>query len=101
MKHPWCDNPFHDQFGDECGVCKKYSNKDYYFKLLDKVKVYEGLFHKINLYLLVGKDLTEILMAIDRWSYAHRFGNGMLTQEEQQEVIDKVFEQIRNLVEGE
>jgi len=59
----------------------------------DKVKVYERFLHDINLYLMTCNDkkLSKLLHNADMWSYAHRSGNGELSDDEQQARIDSNF----------
>ena len=67
--------------------------------LEEKVEVYESLFHVLNLALIVmnHEKVTQIVNLIDSWSYAHRVGNGELTDEEQLDRINSVFYRMKNL----
>ena len=58
-----------------------------------KIQVYEKLLDRIALFYDIGdnKSLRAILEKINKWSYAHRVGNGELSEEEQQKLIDKHF----------
>lgn len=62
-----------------------------------KVEMYENLLHKIQMYYSVVMDsskVKELLNNISGWSYAHRSGNGMLGDEEQQNRIDSAFDNL-------
>ena len=61
--------------------------------LKDKVKVYEQFLHKINMACLCGDNLAiqELVQNADAWSYAHRQGNGELSDKRQQELINAKF----------
>lgn len=67
--------------------------------LEEKVEVYESLFHALNVALISmdHKKVTQIVNLIDNWSYAHRSGNGELTDEEQLDKINSVFYRMKNL----
>lgn len=61
---------------------------------LDKIKVYEDLFHDIQLYKDVIMDYESLAKALDiicDWSYAHRAGNGELTDDEINNAIKRQF----------
>lgn len=61
--------------------------------LEEKVQVYEQFLHAINLAIVCSdsKRLKELIDNADRWSYAHRVGNGELSEEEQEECINNAF----------
>ncbi len=62
-----------------------------------KVEMYENLLHRIQMYYAVTMDsskVKQLLSNISDWSYAHRSGNGMLSDEEQQERIDRAFDKL-------
>ena len=61
--------------------------------LEEKVKMYEDFLHKINLGCVCCNHemVRELVGNADKWSYAHRAGNGMITEEEQQEMINARF----------
>lgn len=42
--------------------------------------------------------ITELLKLIDQWSYAHRAGNGTLSDREQAKLITKAFWRIKDHV---
>lgn len=61
---------------------------------LDKIKVYEDLFHDIQLYKDVVMDYKSLEKALDiicDWSYAHRAGNGERTDDEIQQAVNCQF----------
>jgi len=66
--------------------------------------VLESLMHKVNLYHQVTLNtikVREILDAMDMWSYAHRMGNGTLTDEQIKNNTDRAFARLAELVMGE
>ena len=65
----------------------------------EKVKIYERVFHRISSACLTmdnGK-VREIVSLIDNWSYAHRAGNGELTDEEQEAQINRALERLSSV----
>jgi hypothetical protein len=64
-------------------------------------EVFQQVFHHINLHASITMNvdkMQEIIGAICSWSYAHRVGNGELSDEEQQAVIDRAFDRIKQIV---
>ena len=62
--------------------------------LKEKVAVYEDLLHSIQLHAEVTMDeakVRELVNRICRWSYAHRQGNGELSEAQQTAAIDHAF----------
>jgi hypothetical protein len=62
-----------------------------------KVQTYERLLHKIHMLYSVCLDSAKVkvlLNNISAWSYAHRSGNGMISEDEQQERIDAAFDRL-------
>lgn len=61
--------------------------------LKQKIEEYEKFLHNINLYLTCNNTIAikQLLSNADDWSYSHRCGNGELSEKEQQELIDKKF----------
>ena len=61
--------------------------------LKDKVKMYEAFLHKISMACTCMDNLAiqELVQNADAFSYAHRQGNGMLTDKQQQELINSKF----------
>ena len=65
--------------------------------LREKVDVYERLLHKIQLNAQVIMDhevIKDLIGNICDWSYAHRQGNGELSNEEQDKLIRYHFEKL-------
>lgn len=63
----------------------------------EKIEMYESLLHRIQMYFSVVMDpikIKRLLSNISSWSYAHCSGNGMLSDEEQQERIDRAFDKL-------
>ena len=63
----------------------------------DKINVYESVLHKIQMLREVAMNkeaLMELLDIIGSWSYAHRSGNGELSDTKQQERIDYQFNRL-------
>jgi hypothetical protein len=61
----------------------------------EKIEKYEEVLHRIQIYAEVVMDnekLSKIISNICRWSYAHRTGNGTLSEEEQNGIIRKAFD---------
>jgi len=67
-----------------------------YNELKRKNRVYETLLHRLDLCSSAGNNdgVRELLHKISNWSYAHRSGNGELSDEEQQERIDQALDNI-------
>lgn len=62
-------------------------------KLKEKVAMYERFLHALNMGVTcVNNDMVrELVHNADRWSYAHRRGNGELSDREQQQLINSAF----------
>lgn len=72
--------------------------------LRDKVKLYEAVFHRIQLYREVTMDskrLMKLLDVIGDWSYAHRAGNGELSERQVRRSIKYQAERLNKLLNGE
>jgi exopolyphosphatase/pppGpp-phosphohydrolase len=67
--------------------------------LEEKVKQYEDFLHNINMMLVSGsiKGVQKLIDHADSWSYSHRVGNGELTEEQQQELINRAFWNLNNI----
>jgi hypothetical protein len=67
--------------------------------LEEKVAQYEQFLHNINMMIISGNGsgIRTLLNNADSWSYAHRVGNGELTEEQQQEIINRNFWNLNNL----
>jgi ribosome-associated translation inhibitor RaiA len=62
--------------------------------LREKVHVYEQFLHQLQLFaevVLDNKKTSALISNACRWSYAHRVGNGTLSDEEQHQLIEKAF----------
>lgn len=60
----------------------------------EKIATYEQFLHRLQMYAEVVMDSKKVGRLIDnacRWSYAHRMGNGELSFDEQQALIDEAF----------
>ena len=66
--------------------------------LREKVEVYEDLLHSLQTYAAVTLDQAAIAHAISivcDWSYAHRAGNGEPTEAEQERMIRRQFDRLK------
>ncbi len=55
---------------------------------------FNQILHRLNTFYAISMRsdcVSDMLTLIHKWSYAHRQGNGELTEEEQQEYIDKAW----------
>jgi len=68
-----------------------------------KIQKYESLLHEMNLCFVFFDDkiipidknrLGKLLDNVDKWSYAHRVGNGEISDKKQQELINDRFWQL-------
>jgi hypothetical protein len=59
----------------------------------EKIQQYEDFLHKINMATVCGRNdiIQKLIENADKWSYAHRVGNGELSDKEQQKIINKAF----------
>lgn len=63
----------------------------------EKIYKYEEVLHAIQTCAEVTMDnekLSNIINNICRWSYSHRTGNGMLSEEQQNEIIRTDFDRL-------
>ena len=70
-------------------------------KLRTENEVFHQVFHHINLHASItmnAEKMQGIIGVICSWSYAHRSGNGELTDEEQQARVDYAFDRIKQIV---
>jgi hypothetical protein len=67
--------------------------------LEQKVEEYERFLHNINLMIVCHKykAIQQLVDNADSWSYSHRVGNGELTEEQQQELINRAFWNLNNI----
>lgn len=64
---------------------KKPTNKE-------KIMMYERFLDTLALYADVGSsNLGRLISNASNWSYAHRVGNGELTEKQQEEIVAKKF----------
>ena len=68
---------------------KKPTNKQ-------KIDMYEAFLHKINLGIVCCNNLMiqELVANADRWSYAHRSGNGEISDSQQDQRIYNMFQKL-------
>jgi hypothetical protein len=61
--------------------------------LKQKVAQYEAFLNKINMCCVSGnhKCIAELVENADNWSYAHRCGNGEVSDRQQQQMINNAF----------
>ena len=61
--------------------------------LKQKVEMYEAFLHKINLGVMCSNNLMiqELVANADGWSYAHRSGNGEISDRQQDQRIHNMF----------
>ena len=61
--------------------------------LREKVYQYELFLHKINSFIIScnHEGVRELVENADNWSYAHRVGNGELSDRKQQQIINNAF----------
>lgn len=61
--------------------------------LKQKIKQYEAFLHLINSFIISGshEGIRELVKNADNWSYAHRRGNGELSERKQQQAINNAF----------
>ena len=61
--------------------------------LRQKVKQYEDFLHNLNLMMVCGnnKGIQALLNNADKWSYMHRYGNGELSDREQDKLVNEAF----------
>jgi hypothetical protein len=69
-------------------------------KLLKKVEMYEGFLHDIQMYAEVSMSASKMESLIGNacsWSYAHRVGNGIYSDSDQQLKVDNAFNRLRDV----
>ena len=67
----------------------------------EKLTVYEDILHALHFARSVTMSHERVLILLDSigaWSYAHRQGNGELSDEQQQELIERAFNKMKELV---
>ena len=66
----------------------------------EKINVYESLLHRIQMYREVTLDRERLFSLLDKicnWSYAHRRGNGELSDTEHRQIINKAFDKLKEI----
>lgn len=63
----------------------------------EKVEVYEKLLHQLDMYFQLGdnKNVAMLLHKISDWSYAHRAGNGELSETQTETLINEKFKKLQ------
>ena len=63
----------------------------------NRLKIYESFFHRINLHCLTMRSdkVADAVSLIDAWSYAHRSGNGELTDAQQKKQVEHVINRMK------
>lgn len=63
-----------------------------------RLKIYEQFFHKIsiNCTTMNNEKIKDAVGLIYSWSYAHRCGNGELSDKQQQKLIDSVVKKMED-----
>lgn len=86
------------------GITEKHAAEKIFLELWkvdkEKVEVYENILHSLHFAASVTMDrerVGKILDKIGAWSYSHRQGNGELSCEEQEAIISKAFEKLREV----
>ena len=61
--------------------------------LKEKVALYEFYLHMINMFVVSCNNdgIAELVRNAEIWSYAHRIGNGELSDRQQQQAINNAF----------
>ena len=67
--------------------------------LKQKVAKYEDFLHRLDLMMTCGDNegIKKLLSNASSFSYAHRIGNGELSEKEQQRIIDHNFWKLTDL----
>jgi hypothetical protein len=69
--------------------------------LRQKVLLYERVLHQLQMHREVTMDscrVKAILDAIGDWSYAHRQGNGELTERQQRKLIHEALQKLEQAI---
>lgn len=66
----------------------------------ERLKIYESFLHQFQLHIMLNNEakIKEGLQIINRWSYAHRSGNGQLSDYEQKKQVEHVIEQMGDFI---
>lgn len=62
----------------------------------ERLKIYEKFFHRINMYCITmnSEQIAKAIGIIDSWSYAHRQGNGELSDYEQNKLVEHAIKRM-------
>jgi len=66
----------------------------------EKVAIYEQFLHLLQLHAEVVMNSEKVRTLINnacRWSYAHRVGNGELTEEEQARIVERALQNLTRI----
>ena len=66
----------------------------------EELAMYRGFLHDLNMFASITMDghaVHELVGKACDWSYAHRVGNGMLTDEEQEQIVSRNFWKLRDI----
>lgn len=68
--------------------------------LREEQRVFHKIMHVASLIQVTGNSapMVAIVHAMDSWSYAHRVGNGEMTDREQQQCVNKAFWRLKDIV---
>ena len=66
----------------------------------ERLKIYEAFFHQINVHCIImnTEKIRDAVGLIDSWSYAHRAGNGELTEYQQKKSVEHVIRKMEKFV---
>ena len=58
----------------------------------ERLRIYEQFMHHMSMYVTTMKSekIQEGVCLMDSWSYAHRCGNGELSERQQRKLVDAV-----------
>jgi predicted NAD/FAD-binding protein len=66
----------------------------------ERLKIYENFFHQVNVYCITmnNEKLQDAVGLISSWSYAHRVGNGELSDSQQRKRVENVINKMKEYV---
>ena len=65
-----------------------------------KIVMYESFLHQLQRNSMVtmnGKNVEKLINNACSWSYAHRIGNGELSDKEQREAVERAFNKLTDI----
>ena len=65
-----------------------------------KIVMYESFLHQLQRNSMVtmnGKNVEKLINNACSWSYAHRIGNGDLSDKEQREAVERAFNKLTDI----